>query len=167
MKETIISIRVSEELKNELETISISKSTSVSKLVRDSLLFYTSNAEPEHTNPKCNKDEIDILKSLGFTEFIYWICDKQRDPEINEIDELYTQFINLIDEMAQYPLFQGEIMIEFQKIKLELNEYLKKDTHFKVQFSFPEPNGFNYEILNSFMHTIRYDRSNNRILHLK
>ena len=167
MKEILISIRINEELKNELEMMSVSNSQSVSELVRESIYKHLAKPEKDTCNVKLSNKELEIIQSLGFTEFIFWISDKKRDSGCFEVDELYVQFINLINEMNNHPLFNKEIIVEFNKVKDEFEDYLSFDNLTDDSFQLPKSEIFDYEKLYDFMHTIRYDEDNNLVVHIK
>ena len=171
MKNQIVNIRINEAIKTELDFIADEEGKSVSDIVRNAVEFFLekkpSIAVDDDTNSSSNED-LKLFQSLGFTELIFWILDKYRDPSIRECDELFKQFIKLILEMENNSFFDQDIMLEFRKVYDELNEYLYENSHEGIYFNFCEiENGFDYEKLHNFMHTIRYDDDDNRVIFIK
>lgn len=164
MKNTILNLRISEELKNELDDLSFAKNKSVSDIVRDSISNYTRTQNviehSEHPN---------LMQTLGFAEFIFWIYDKRDNPEKSEVEDLYMKFIELINEMHSNELFNDDILIEMDKISKELKEYLNgTETDPDFIFSTQHKNGFDYEKFSNFMYCIRYaDDELEQILFIK
>lgn len=171
MKTSILNIRINERIKEELELIGLTRNQSVSELVRESLNTFIENSNECGKEHKYSNDQdSDILQSLGFAELIFFVCYKNFNPEICEIDELYIQFINLIKEMEGHPLFTPEIIKEFKKVSIELEMVLYHNKWKDGSFDFPfeGENAFNYEVLANFMHTVRYDEDNiTKIIHIK
>lgn len=169
MKSTVINIRVTEELKEELEIIGNETDISVSSLIRSILSDFVNAEKSIHVSSIENDKRNDVLQSLGFTELIFWIYDKLRNPEINEIDDLYFQFIHLIEELEDHPLFTKEIMFELNKISDELRRYLSGAIK-NMDFSFSNienENYFDYEMLSQFLYGLRYDEDDNRVLNIQ
>ena len=115
-----------------------------------------------------DESQLEVIQTLGFTELIFWLYQKRIDPGIIEIEELYIQFIDLISEFEQYPIFKPKVLHELAKVSKELEEILYGDMPRFDYFEFPQdgPNGFDYGVLADFMYTIRYD-NNNKVIHVK
>lgn len=171
MKTSILNVRLKTSTKDALEYLCFKKDQPLSKVVREAINFYLKKEEDHGI--EANRDEVVerdllLLQSLEFTELIYWIMDKRRDPEMNEIYELYEQHMNLILELENNSFFDEEIMVEFKKIYRELEVCLTGNEDCDGYFKFSQDvNGFDYDKLNNVMHTLRYDKSNNRIIHIK
>ncbi len=180
MKATSLNVRFPEGLKNELESYSNLHYLSMSDTVRKAI--------EEHIKKEKNKEvqlhdislgdinistsDIEILRSLTFTEFIFWLYYKREDPEKTEIDELFIQFIDLIDRMSKSIIFTEAIMTEFNKVKLELEKVLYDDgiknrnTYYFLFSQIDQPGSFDYDELAYFMYGIRYDDENEEIIHI-
>jgi predicted DNA-binding protein len=169
MKTSIINTRISSSLKEELEILSQFLSIPISNIVREALENHLTNSIDNHKNDLIieglNSADIELLQSLSFTELIFWLYDKKRDPAICEIIEFYEGFIKLIEEINQHPLFTDEILIEFNKVLFELNHVLNEWSGLLCGFKFPE--SFDYLKLSNFIHAIRYDDENNKVIHIK
>lgn len=70
-----------------------------------------------------------MIQTLGFSELIFWIYEKQFNPDADEIDEFYLALIDIIAEINSHPLFSDEIINEFN------NNYsiIKDHERFKYQ----------------------------------
>tara|TARA_R110002073_G_scaffold57778_4_gene146616 strand:- start:6502 stop:7011 length:510 start_codon:yes stop_codon:yes gene_type:complete len=169
MKTSVINIRLNQDIKEELETLSKTEGKSISVIVREAInKFLKELISNKNENLELNEDEY-LLQTLGFAELIFWIYDKRYNQELNEIDELYLEFIALIEAINKNPLFTEEIVFEFNKISNELKYYLNNKEHFKSTYEFPvsEKNLFDYDKFSHFMFSIRYDENNNKVIHIK
>lgn len=161
MNNSIINLRISESLKEDLQILAYTEDKSLSSIARESFNYYLDNS--------INKDEhIELIQTLGFAELIFWLYDKRSNPHFYEIDELYIQFIELIDSMEQNPLFDNDIMTEFRKVRLELYNYLNGSEYMDtLEFPLNNQDSFNYNKLAWFMYGLRYDENNNKVIHIK
>jgi hypothetical protein len=169
MKSTTINLRVDQITKDKLENLSESKNVNISGIIRDVLNEFLDNEiylDPKITEAKYG---LHLIKTVGFTEFIFWLYHKTMDSEITEIDELYIQFIKIISECKMYPIFNSELIVEFDKVSSELNRVLYDQNYNEANFQFPysDENPFDYQVLADFMFTFRYDLINNEIIHCK
>lgn len=169
MKTTTINIRVDQITKDQLEILSENKDVNISSIIRDALNQYLENEIYLDLEIAMTKAGIHLIKTLGFAEFIFWLYHKATDPEITEIEELYIQFIDLINECKNYPIFNSDLIFEFDKVSEELNRVLYDDSHTEMYFHFPSSseNTFDYQVLANFMYNFRYDQEDNRIIHFK
>lgn len=170
MKTSIINVRIDNSIKQNLERRSLETNKPISNLVRDAIELLLNQKLDKTTSTITETYEADIrlLQSLEFTELIYWIMDKGSNPDISEIAELYAQHMSLILELKNNSFFKSDIINEFMKIYNELYDYLHTDNHMNSTFNFPEDrNGFNYEKLHEFIHTIRYNDDDEKIVHIK
>lgn len=162
MKTYAINTRIDFKTLDKIQTLSDTLEVKKSDIVRDALNEYF-NGEQN------NKQEINpkyvLLQSLGFTELIFWLYEKARNPEISEIDELYLEFIELINELDNQGLLKPDIQSELVKVSEELKQVIYNEEYYKSHFEFV--NSFDYEILSDFMFTIRYDENNNKVIHIK
>jgi hypothetical protein len=169
MKSTTINLRVDQITKDKLENLSESKNVNISGIIRDVVNEFLDNEiclDPKITDAKKG---LHLIKTVGFTEFIFWLYHKTMDSEISEIDELYIQFIKIINECKMYPIFNSELIVEFDKVSSELNRVLYDQNYNEANFQFPysHENPFDYQVLANFMFTLRYDVNNNVIIHCK
>ncbi|WP_458627992.1 ribbon-helix-helix protein, CopG family [Winogradskyella sp. PC D3.3] len=170
MKNIILNIRVSESTKDDLDLLSCTLDKSISSLIRNAINDFIDKTIEQYSNKEsiCTIKDYELLQSLGFTEFIFWLYEKRRTPYFYEINELYSQFIELINNLETHPLFTSEIMDEFKKVKLELEAYLNTDKYITdLQFPLDNENCFNYDKLAYFMYSIRYTEENKKIIHIK
>ena len=169
MKNTTINLRVDKITKSQLEILSERKNVNISNIIRNAVSQLLENKiyfEPELAR---TKDGLHIVKTIGFTEFVFWLYHKTIDPEISEINELYIQFIKIIKECKKYPIFNSELTTEFDKVSTELKKIVYDKTYNPIYFQFSDlgANSFDYAVLADFMHTIRYDQDSNKIIHCK
>ncbi|GAA4289524.1 hypothetical protein [Aestuariibaculum suncheonense] len=165
MRTAVVNTRINSSLKDELEILSHLNGKTVSENVRQAIEAYLSDEVSEYnTVDKKQNKYLDVLQSLSFTELIFWVYDKKRNPAIEEIDELYYAFLDLIREINENPLFTVEILAEFDKVSRELKKLLYEDGYFE-NFTFPLD--FSYEKLSYFMHGLRYDELNQKVIHIK
>ncbi|MEP5254326.1 MAG: hypothetical protein ABJQ39_04630 [Winogradskyella arenosi] len=169
MKNEFINIRISSDFKADLEILSNTKGISLSNLGREALNEYYNNtpvSEPTKTN--LNNDE--LIQSLAFTEFIFWIYEKKNNPTMSEMDFFYKQHLILIEEMKTHPRFNNKILNEFNKIKDEIEDKLQGFKGYPEVFLFPTENhetSFNYALLADFMYNIRHTTSGVKDLFIK
>lgn len=172
MKTTVITLRVPEVLKTKLEVLVVDNDTSLSNLIKTVLEAYVSpNDEDLKSNNIASENQIDLLQTLGFTELISWIYDKKTNPENCHDLSLYKQFVDLIKKLNDHPLFNDEILNEFNKVSIELNYCLKIGDYSLDFFEFSQNEdgyqGFDYQLLADFMYGIRYDEHNDRIINIE
>ncbi|WP_053977220.1 hypothetical protein [Mangrovimonas xylaniphaga] len=166
MKNNIINIRISDTLKQELEILSSIKEVSMSNLIREALLNFINTVDLDIEKAKSSRS-CSLLQSLSFSEFIFWIYEKKRNPEIIEGGEYHIQQLELIKKMRKHPLFTQEILEEIDKIAVEIEKLLNGEIRGAMNFEFPvegNSNSFNYELFSYFMYAIRYDEENNKVL---
>ena len=176
MKKEVINIRVSSEFKSDLETLCEIKGIKVSEFGRIALTEYF-NSRKDESYEKLNNQELkrndnhdDLLQSLAFTEFIFWIYEKKFSPYVYEIESYYLQHIALIDEMQTHPRFTKKILHEFGKIKDEFMKRLEGYDWGPDMFKFAiegHSSSFDYECLRDFMYNIRYTEDQEQDLFIK
>lgn len=170
MKTTVIHTRISDDLKVHLDNLSRANGKSVSKIIRNAIKKYIHDADNyivSDLDKTFLEEEYNLLQSLRFAEFIFWLYDKRDSPGIDEDDDFYEEFIELINEMRSHPSFNDDILYEFDKIRRELKECIAENTINDGYFSFPEDGNFDYEKLTWFMYCIRYDKDNNKVLFIR
>lgn len=168
MKTSILNIRISIDIKVELEKIATTKNKAVSDIAREAINNYL-KAEIEPSNSTLSKN-LDILQSLTFSELIDWVYRKRIDPEVNEITIFIESMVDIIDEMENHPLFYPEILAEFKKISHELITMGTDPNHNGKYYNFPNTHngGFCYDKLADFMCCIRYaDDAITKVLFIK
>lgn len=164
MKKSILNLRLDEATKEALDAKCLENGVSVSTGAREAIKKHLLTVE----NNLYQNFDITLICSLGFCELIFWLLDKLRDPEICEAECLLQQHMDLIIECKNNRYFNKDILNEFMKVYYELNDLLHLGTHDYSYFKFPQgPKGFDYDKLHVFMHTIRYDENNNKILYIK
>ena len=166
MKDTVITIRVSSELKEKLEEKSFQEKKSNSKIIREILEkefrdpVYISLGNERYYNEETDRD---LIVSHRFTSLIFFIYDKVLDPEVMETNAFYENLINVIDEINQSKIFGNEVINEFNKVKSELIDCLNSNT--KNYFDFvKEEDGLNYETIRTAFHIIMYDSNNEKVI---
>ncbi len=162
MKTYTINTRIDFETLDKIQTLSETLDVKKSDIVRDALTEYFKGGFD------CEKDDnpkYKLLQSLGFTELIFWLYEKARNPEVSEIDELYIELIEMINELNEQGLLKPDIQSELAMVTEELNQILYNKDYRKGYFDFV--NSFNYEVLADFMYTLRYDDDNNQVIHIK
>jgi hypothetical protein len=164
MKKSILNLRLDESTKEALDAKCLENGVSVSTGAREAIKKYLLPVE-NNLDQNCHTT---LICSLGFCEFIFWLLDKLRNPEVCEVECLFQQHMDLIIEFKNNIYFDKDIQNEFMKVYYELYELLHQGTHDYSYFKFPQgPNGFDYDKLHVFMHTIRYDENDNKILYIK
>ncbi|WP_417371475.1 hypothetical protein [Gelidibacter japonicus] len=169
MKTTTINLRINQITKNQLEILSERKDENISSVIREAVNQFLDNEiylEPELAK---TKNGLHLIKTAGFTEFIFWLYQKTINPEVSEIREFYIQFIDLINECKKYPIFNSDLILEFDKVLSELNTIVYDEDNFKMYFQFANfgENSFDYQVLADFMYTFRYDQEDNKVIHCK
>jgi hypothetical protein len=169
MKDSTLTIRVSEEQKRKLEAYSYENDISISKTIRN--ILDKELSEPEviylgegrYYNEATDKP---LLLNYNFSALVFWLYDKYLNPNADENDEFYFDLIDMIDQINQSRLFSNEFLTELEKVKGELEAYL--ENHSFSQFSFPyREDGFDYEILRIDFHMIKFNSDNKEVVNLK
>lgn len=172
MKDTVINIRISETLKDDLTLACELERMSISRFGRVALeekLDALTKKIGEVTTTEYDGD-LDLLQTLAFSEFIFWIYEKKRNPEVSEIEEYYVQHLEVIAKMRKHPLFNDYILYEIDKIAVELNKVMSGEIEELSNFTFSVEgnyNSFNYKMFAEFMFAIRYDGANEKILFIE
>ena len=157
MKSVVINIRISLELKHLINNACDQNKTTVSKLVREAVAFYFENYDSHQESNNFEDEDFELLKSLRFTRLIYWVMQKKNDRRILTHDKIFIEYRKTIDEILLNKYFTFELKKEFEKVKLELLEYLSKSRLYHAEFNFPRSfEGFDYNRLNVFMNDLTY-----------
>jgi hypothetical protein len=169
MKDSTLTIRISDEQKLKLEEYSYENDIPISKIIRE--LVDKELSEPEviylgdgrYYNEASDKP---LLLNHNFTSLIFWLYDKSLNPDADEADEFYFDLIDMINQINESRLFSEELLTELKKVKDELEAYLE-DQSFN-QFTFPyREDGFDYEILRIDFHMIKFNSNNEEVINLK
>lgn len=160
MKTSILNLRLNTNTREALDEVGIAQNKSASAVARDAIDSYLSLS---HQN-----DFLDtaILQTFGFAELIFWIMDKRFDPDDSECPTLYEQHVKLITEMESHPIFPENLMVEFRKVQRELIRCINGENG-NSYFEFPNSGGFDYMQLHDFMHTVRFDENDERVVYIK
>jgi hypothetical protein len=122
MKKQIINIRISEDLKTDLEFISEMNDESISNLSRKALEKYVE----EYTNKEeCELQEIEHknnqnIDSFNFAQFVFSIYNKGFDLEEEDNKYIYAQLKFLLSQLKNTPHLREEFSNEFKKVKSDL-----------------------------------------------
>ena len=172
MKTNTITLRVSDQLKSQLEDLGNEQEKSISEITR-SIIEDFFNSSDNLKRSESNYFDIDslppddLLRTFEFTELIFWIYDKRVNPEINETNEFYVQHIDLIEKLTHHPFFGTESLKELNKVSNELKEYLAGKYNEEPGFSFSIKGNrysFNYELFSIFFYGVGHDDDDNKIL---
>jgi predicted DNA-binding protein len=122
MKNQILNIRVSEDLKNDLEFISEMKSESVSDLSRKAIekyvQEYTDKEDYKLQEVECkNNEDID---SFNFAHFVCSIQNKGSDLKEKDNKYIYAQLQLLVCQINNTPYVKEKLYDEFKKAKSDL-----------------------------------------------
>lgn len=169
MKDSILTIRISDEQKLKLEGYSNENNISISKVIRNILDKELKEPKTIHLGEGRYYDEqVDkpLLQSHNFTTLIFWLYDKYLCPGADETDEFYRDIIDVINQIKLSQLFSEELKTELEKVKHELKLHLEDDSFFH-DFTFPHrDDGLNYEILSTDFHMIKFDSDNNEVVEI-
>lgn len=173
MKTNVVTVRISDDQKSQLEDLGFEQGSSTSEIIRNIIEeFFSSTQNLEDTQNYFREEyeDIDIVQTLGFAELIFWIYEKKINPEKNEIKEFYIQIIDLITQFKKHPLFNDQICREFNKISIEIKDYLFNTNRSSEDFKFPfegNPLSFDYDLFADFIYNIRYDKNGDKFLTIK
>jgi len=165
MKTENISIRVSEELKQKLERISEQTGQSHSQIIRpllDENLIEPKVIELGDGRSYNTVTDHKLINNFEFTELIFWIYDKYREPSRDEIDEFYEHLLTVIEKVRQSCLFTSKFFEELDKIQKEIVSVLQDKSIY--QFTFPKTGGFDYFELFIAIHMIRFNSNNEQFI---
>lgn len=158
MKNQIITIRVTTNLKVKLDSLSNKIGLSNSELVRPLIekLCVEEKIIPlgDGRLYRTEKDDI-LINSLGFTELIFWIGDKYINPEAMEIESFYQEMTTVISEIIKSDFFSKRMKDLLELIQDELLDHLNSNN--LIFFNFPEHPILTYDVFKEAMYTIRYN----------
>tara|TARA_R110000744_G_scaffold36132_3_gene83568 strand:- start:2418 stop:2891 length:474 start_codon:yes stop_codon:yes gene_type:complete len=142
MKSTVLNIRVSEELKTDLEDLAYQSEDNVSELVRHILLEYVyDNDELEI------EQQITFNNTYEFTCLAVWLFSKQMYPvELNPKEAIITIRI-LLEKAIMEHSFTESLRSEFKKVLFDVERLLDEENYPNKQFWFCIPgyeSSFNY-----------------------
>jgi hypothetical protein len=164
MQKEVINIRIDSDFKTELGLLCDLRGMSLSDFGRNALQQYFNSILDEACEVgatqenDCKNPDDDLLNSLAFSEFVFWIYHKKTKPFMDDPVYLYRRHLELINKMHHHPSFFKQILDEFEKIRIELEQRVndqKSDFH---QFQFVESNhsgSFNYGTFADFMYYVR------------
>jgi len=167
MKNKRINLRIDKDIKMFLEVLSESKTRNISSIVREAIKQHLIKEFYPEYELDDTKNGLYLIKSLVFTEFVFWLYRKAFDPKISETKKFYIQLIELITECKKHRIFNSELLIEFDKVSEELNRVLYDNSYSEryFQFTSSDTNSFDYQVLADFMFTFRYDQEDNKVIH--
>ena len=160
MKTSIITLRVNNELREKLESISQETNISVSEIgrnaIEDHLNSFITNDEGYESSAIRSLKKDAILDDFDLTQLLLWIYEIRRDPSLEFFDDKYYQFVKTIEKINNDPLFTEEIKLEFNKIHRELVLYLNEELDNK-NFTFYRdlPESCNYLKISDFIFDLR------------
>jgi hypothetical protein len=112
MKKSILNLRLDESTKEALDAKCLENGVSVSTGAREAIKKYLLPVE-NNLDQNCHTT---LICSLGFCEFIFWLLDKLRNPEVCEVECLFQQHMDLIIEFKNNIYFDEDILSEFMKV---------------------------------------------------
>lgn len=166
MKDSILTIRVSDEQKLKLEEYSYENDISISEIIRNMLDNELSEPEVIYLGDGRYYDEtIDrpLLESHNFTSLIFWLYDKSFNPYAHESNDFYKDLIDVINQISESRLFGIDLVNELEKVKIELQMHLKDDSFYKFTFPHREA-GFDYQLLSQAFHVIKFNSDNEEVV---
>lgn len=132
MKNQILNIRVSEDLKNDLEFISEMKGESISDLSRKAIEKYVL----EYTDKEdCKLQEIEYknnqdIDSFNLAQFVFSIHNKGFDLEEEDNKYIYAQLKSLLSQIKDDLHLREELSNEFKKVKSDLELLMMFINHY-------------------------------------
>jgi hypothetical protein len=126
MKKQIINIRISEDLKNDLEFISEMNDESISNLARKALDKYVE----EYTDKQeCELQEVEYkseqdIDSFNFAQFVFSIYNKGFELEEKDNKYIYAQLKSLLSQINNNLHLREEFSNEFKKVKYDLESLM-------------------------------------------
>jgi len=158
MKNQIITLRVTTELKDKLDSLSNRKELSNSELVRpliEKLCVEEKIIPLGDGRVYRTKKDNSLIKSLEFTDLVFWICDKYINQEAMEIESFYQEMITVISEIIKSDFFSKRMKDLLELIQDELLDHLNNNN--LISFNFPEHPILTYDVFKEAMYTIRYN----------
>ena len=143
-----INLRVSDELKDQIEELGFEQNRSISEVTRSIIEEYF------------NEDNIDenedfkVLQSIEVLKLIIWIYDKRIDPNNFKNKSELSGFVFTIFSIKNSVDFSNELKLEFDKILRDVKRVINSDDIFTGYFNFPlEDNNysFDFKLLEDFI----------------
>jgi hypothetical protein len=180
MKKSIINLRLDEQDKKAMERVCSDNGVPISVGARDAIKLYLENqsssskpsipeedpSELESWEVPFYNEDFTLLKSWLFTRLVHWVTIKRYDPVIRSNSNFYINCMNLIASMDDNSYFPNDILIEFNKIRKELYDYLYGQTHNRTFFQFARFGGFDYVKFDLFMRDMNYSEEGMKIIYL-
>lgn len=147
MKSVILNVRISQDLRNKLENLSLENKTSISDTIRNILKNHFENPGNEHS------DYVDVdylYHSNQFLFLITWMFEKTTycydDKSEMELLGLKNIVIDVINEKS----FPSDLRAEFEKVLVDLIRYSRDFHSLNNYFKFCKPHhsgSFDYSLL--------------------
>jgi hypothetical protein len=154
MKSVILNVRISQELKNNLEKQSEEEGVTISDLIRNILNNHSDNETS-------NLLDMDYLyHSNQFLYLITWMFEK-RDCAFDGKTEIELLRIkSIVTDVMREQSFPSDLKLEFEKVLVDLVRYINNYNAERMQFHFCKPNhseSFNYSMLIEYITTRAFE----------
>jgi hypothetical protein len=159
MKSVILNVRISPDLRNKLEKLSIQNEVSTSDIIRDILnnhFDYLENEESDY------EDEDYLYHSNQFLFLVTWMFEKKTccydGHSERDLLSLKNTVINAIKEQS----FPSNLKLEFEKVLVDLVRYIKDYHSDNNYFRFCKPDyslPFDYNILINYISSRAFENT--------
>ena len=162
MKTNHITIRIDDDLRESLETISQNSGRKISEIIRDEISFIKADKQFIAFNGnQVNTADLKLFQNILFSELISFLYRKKDILEVEEDESFILELIELTDKLIDNPVPDQYFKEEILHVKEDLIKFIEgTDQNFKYDF----PNQFDYECLWQFTCVIRYDSDNIKII---
>jgi predicted DNA-binding protein len=153
MKTKILTLRITNVLKNRLELSANDYAVTTSSLIRDILEQHFEAEKIDFQQIKNDLDRVEFV-SADFIQLTAWIYQIRFDNSATISTRYADQLKNILFKIFRSDDYPEDLKKEFEKIHHELSKFSFASTITFQQFSFGYPNhslSFNYNILQEFI----------------
>ena len=169
MKKQILTIRVSESLKNDLELLSETNGDSISDITRKALEAYVHNStESEHASEEEEEQYLEDDMSFNFSKIISFLLDKNLNFKDSDIMDLFNDFNELIEDVKFDSNLKEAYLKEFRRAQKEADK-VSQALLFYLDDLFILKRGisnFNFEDFSDFLNNLHSNVAEPHIVYL-
>jgi hypothetical protein len=133
MKDQIINTRISEDLKSELDFISLQEGKSISKIVRDALQEFIENYNEEPEEPEEYISDSGLpdylenasISSRSFANLIKWIRNDRDDPKYSDLVKLHDNIMSFFKNAEVEAGSKHQYLKDIDELSVGLHNFVE------------------------------------------
>lgn len=151
-----VNLKLSEELKQKINSRANLKNQTVSKYLRELLTIYFDGTLCVGEIEKSKKKE--FINSTEFLQLIVWMYSKREIREFRESDKDLDGYVNTLKRISTY--FSDTLVLEFDKVLMDIlrvkNEESKYSKDYRFVNGYSSSPKFNFQLFEEFI--FRYEK---------